>query len=109
MGRISVSIDRRSILQPGRHAKVPVREPHFLGFEILCRSLEASVVRNKTLEALIMMSVQPIYTISAETGTNAAQTSFVYIGFLSYGVNGRKIILHTLTCIVATNGFQPLH
>ena len=55
------------------------------------------------------MSGQPVNAISAETGTNAAQSVFVYIGFLSYGVDGRKIILHTLTCIVATNGLQPLH
>ena len=85
------------ILIPRCLPHIPVGEPHFFGFNILLLCIEDTIVCNECLETLVVITCQPIYTITAETCTNGSESLCINPGFLAKVVDCRKVILHTLT------------
>ena len=97
------------LLIPIGTAHVPVGEPFLLSLEVLHFHIEDTVVCNEGLEALVMMTSQPINAEATEGGTYATQAIFVGVWLVGYKlINGSEIVLHALSSVVATNLFVPL-
>ena len=90
-------------------AHVPVGKPFLFRFQVLHLHVEDTVVGDEGLEALVVVSGQPIDGEASEAGTYAAQAVLVNKRFLGHFVDGRKVVFHALASVVAADGFVPFH
>ena len=88
---------------------IPVGKPFLFCFQILHFHVEDAIMCNECFEALVMMSGEPVNGETTEAGTYTTETVFVYKRFFSHLVDSCKIILHTLTTVITTDGFIPFH
>ena len=88
---------------------LPVREPVLFCLEIHRCKVEGTIMRDESLEALVMMTCEIIDGETSEAGSNSTQFIFIDIGqILRSIVDGSQIVFHALTCPVARDLFQPL-
>ena len=64
---------------------------------------------NEGLETLVVVAGKPVNAISAETCTHGTKALGINPRLLGYVVDGRKVVLHALTGVVAADLLQPLH
>ena len=96
-------------LFPGSRTQVPVREPKFFGFDILLLRVVDAVVSNETLKALVVVTGQPVHTVTAKARTHCTHTFAVNVRFFGNIVDGAEVVLHAKTRVVARNGLKPFH
>ena len=108
MGRIGkCTLGCRILFFPVSTAHIPVGKPFFFCLQILHFHIEDTVVGNECLEALVVMSGQPIHRKSSEAGTYTTQTITIHKRLFGHFVDSREIILHTLTTVITADSLVP--
>ena len=84
-----------------------ISEEKLLGGAIPAFEVEHAAVRDEGLEPFLMMTGEPIDAEAAVTGSYTAQSVFIHVRLFRHIIDGREVIFHVLTTIVAADFVVP--
>ena len=97
------------ILIPESIVIFPVREEYLLCIRVHRLQVEGTIVRDESLEALVVMTRQIVNAESSEAGTYGTQFVFIHVWQILCGIiDSCQIVFHALTSPVAADFLQPL-